>query len=88
MAGVGLRSALIFVGLTGISFFSIWLARKIFRLMTKGLSEDDEISKGNVAVAVFSGLVLLAITIILSDGMQDLSRSLIPYARSGVIQWP
>lgn len=88
MAGVGLRSALIFVGLTGLSFFSVWLARKIFRAMTKRLNEEKEISNDNVAVALFSGLVLLAVAIILSDGMQDLSRSLIPYARSGVIQWP
>lgn len=84
---MGFRTLLIFVSLTGLSFFSIWFAGRIFREMTKRLREAEEIKKGNVAVAIFSGLVLLAVTLILNDGMEDLSQSLIPYARSGVIQW-
>jgi hypothetical protein len=32
--------------------------------------------------------VLLAITVLLNEGLEDLSRSLIPYARTGVIRLP
>lgn len=85
--GVLFRSFLVFLALTGISFFSVWLAGRFFRSMTRRLDEEAAIRKGNVAVAIFSALALLAITVILSDGMEDLSRSLIPYARAGITPW-
>jgi hypothetical protein len=56
--------------------------------MTGDLPEHEEILRDNVAVAIFYGFVLLAITIILNEGIEDLARSLIPYGRSGVVRLP
>lgn len=79
---------LFFVVIGILSFGSVWLAGWLFTRMTGSLPEHEEILKDNVAVAIFYGFVLLAITAILNEGIEDLSRSLIPYGRSGVIRLP
>jgi uncharacterized membrane protein YjfL (UPF0719 family) len=56
--------------------------------MTPYLSEVEEVRKDNVAVAIFFAAVLLAITALLNEGLEDLSRSLIPHASSGIIRLP
>jgi hypothetical protein len=54
--------------------------------MTRALPEQEEIMKDNIAVGIFYALVVIGITLILNEGMEDLSRSIIPYHKSGVIQ--
>jgi uncharacterized membrane protein YjfL (UPF0719 family) len=79
----------LFVVVIGIlSFGSVALAGWLFTRMTGHLPEHEEIFKDNVAVAIFYAFVLLAITAILNEGIEDLARSLIPYGRTGVIRLP
>lgn len=70
------------------SLGSIHIAGKIFKRIMKSRKHvkiDEAINKNNVAVAIFYALVLIAITIVLNEGMADFSRSLIPYGRAGIV---
>jgi uncharacterized membrane protein YjfL (UPF0719 family) len=79
---------LFFVVIGILSFGSVALAGWLFARMTGKLPEHEEIFRDNVAVAIFYAFVLVAISLILNEGMEDLSRSLIPYGRTGVIRVP
>lgn len=74
--------------LTVVAFGSTALASFLFTRMTRGLDEHAEIHRDNVAVAIFHAFVLLAITAVLNEGMEDLSRSLVPFGRRGVLTLP
>jgi uncharacterized membrane protein YjfL (UPF0719 family) len=67
---------------------SVALASWLFTRMTPHLPEPEEILRDNVAVAIFFAAVLLGITALLNEGLEDLSRSLIPHASSGIIRLP
>ncbi len=67
---------------------SVWLAGWLFTRMTGDIPEQEEILRDNVAVAIFYAFVLLAITVILNEGIEDLARSIIPYGRSGIVRLP
>ena len=54
---------------------SIAVAGAIFRRLSKEIDELLEIENDNLAVAIFYGLVLIAIAIVLDPGMQDLAHS-------------
>lgn len=82
------QCAIFFFVIALVSLGSIWLAGWLFTRMTGDLQEQEEIFRDNVAVAIFYAFVLLAITVILNEGIEDLSRSLIPYGRAGVIRVP
>jgi uncharacterized membrane protein YjfL (UPF0719 family) len=81
-AGLLGRSLLFVALITGLALLSVWLAEKAFKRLTGELKEDEEIERGNLAVSVFSALVILAITIILNEGVQDLAHSLILLGRN------
>ena len=74
--------------LTVVAFGSTALAAFLFTRMTRGLDEHAEIHRDNVAVAIFHAFVLLAITAVLNEGMEDLSRSLVPFGGRGVLTLP
>lgn len=82
------QALLILVALGTISFASIAVAAWLFTRLTGRLREHEEIMKDNVAVAIFFAFALLAITAILNEGVEDLSRSLIPYGRTGILRLP
>jgi uncharacterized membrane protein YjfL (UPF0719 family) len=82
------QCAIFFFVIALVSLGSVWLAGWLFTRMTGDLQEQEEIFRDNVAVAIFYAFVLLAITVILNEGIEDLSRSLIPYGRAGVIRVP
>ena len=82
------QCALIFVIIAVLAFGSVALAGWLFTRLTARIPEQEEIVKDNVAVAIFFAFVLLAITLILNEGIEDLSRSLIPYGRTGIIHIP
>lgn len=84
---VGL-AALLTVILSALAVLSIWIAGFFFNLMTPGIDELEEIRRGNLAVAVLFSFVLFAITVILNEGIEDVSRALIPYSRSGAVRIP
>jgi uncharacterized membrane protein YjfL (UPF0719 family) len=78
--------ALFFLIIGVLSFGSVWFAGWLFTRMTRSLPEQEEIMKDNIAVGIFYALVVIGITLILNEGIEDLSRSIIPYHKSGVIQ--
>jgi uncharacterized membrane protein YjfL (UPF0719 family) len=82
------QCALFFLIVGLLAAGSVALATWLFVRMTGHLPETEEILKDNVAVGIFFACVLLAITALLNEGLEDLSRSLIPYARTGVIRLP
>lgn len=82
------QCAVFFAIIAAVSIGSVWIASGLFTRLTGELPEHEEICRDNVAVGIFYCFVLLAITVILNEGIEDLSRSLIPYGRSGVIRLP
>ena len=71
-----------------LAFASTAFAAFLFTRMTRGIDEHAEIHRDNVAVAIFHAFVLLAITAVLNEGMEDLSRSLVPWGGRGVLTLP
>jgi uncharacterized membrane protein YjfL (UPF0719 family) len=71
-----------------LSVLSVVVAVWLFTRLTGGIPEQDEIRKDNVAVAIFFATVLFAITALVNEGLEDLSRSLIPYGRTGILRIP
>lgn len=77
---------LLFFVIVGIlSLGSVYAASYLFTKMTRKLPEHEEIEKDNLAVAIFYAFVVIAITLIVNEGLEDLSRSLIPFKNTGVI---
>jgi hypothetical protein len=81
-------SLLLFIVLSALAVLSIWIAGAFFNWMTRGIDELKEIAQGNIAVAILFAFVLFAVTAILNEGIEDVSRALIPYSRSGVVRIP
>lgn len=79
---------LFFVIISVLSFSSVIVASWFFTKMTRRLPEKEEIRKDNVAVAIFFAFSMIAITLIVNEGLEDLSRSIIPYRHSGVLRLP
>jgi uncharacterized membrane protein YjfL (UPF0719 family) len=69
---------LLFSTVAMLSVLSIWIAGAFFDRMTRGIDEISEIAQGNVPVAVLFAFALLAITVLLNEGIGDISRALIP----------
>lgn len=86
--GTALRCTGVVSLLTLVAFGSTALAAFLFTRMTRGLDEHAEIRRDNVAVAIFHAFVLLAITAVLNEGMEDLARSLVPFGSRGVLTLP
>jgi uncharacterized membrane protein YjfL (UPF0719 family) len=82
------QSTLFFVVIAGLALASVALGAYLFARMTGDLPEHEEILKDNVAVAIFFACVLFAITALVNEGLEDLSRSLIPYGRTGILRIP
>jgi len=87
LAVVG-QCALMFLIIGLLSVGSVVLAGWLFTLMTGRIPEREEIRKDNLAVAIFFAFAVLAITLIVNEGMQDLARSLIPYGATGIVRVP
>lgn len=79
------RCLLAIIVIVVLALVSVEVASRLFKHLTRNLQEDEEIYKNdNVAMAIFFSLVLLAITLVLNEGMADFSRSLIPFGRTGI----
>lgn len=72
------------IGLLAVG--SVVIAVWLFSRITRSIPEQEEILKDNLAVAILFAFVLLAITAIVNEGLEDLARSIIPYAESGMLQ--
>ena len=84
----GFRTILLLILIVSLALLAVRVAGGIFKLMTRGLDEDNEIANNNISVATFYGIVLVAMTLIIDEGMQDLSQSLISFGRTGVLRIP
>lgn len=69
-----------------LSFVSVVLATWLFQKLTRSLPEREEILRDNVAVGILFAFVVVAITLIVSEGIEDFSRSIIPFPESGVLR--
>lgn len=74
------------VGVLGVA--SVAGAGFLFGHLTRDLPEREEILKDNLAVAVFFSFVLLAITLIVNEGLADLARALVPLGGTGLVRLP
>lgn len=61
--------------------FSFWL----FNKLTPKIDQFQEIKENNVAIAVFMGLLIIGICILVSAGVSGLTRALIPFPRVGSV---
>lgn len=71
-----------------VAFGSVAIATWLFAKMTGPLPEREQILKDNVAVAILFAFVILGVTLIMNEGLEDLSRSMIPPPRSGILHSP
>jgi len=79
------RSVLFIIAILLLAVGSIWTAGAIFKWLTRRHLRVEETirERNNIAMAVFYALVLFSMTLILNEGMEDFSRSLISYGRYG-----
>ena len=61
--------------------FSLWL----FDRMTPGIDEFEEIKAGNVAVAVFMALLVVAVALLIGSGVSGLTKALVPFPEVGTL---
>jgi len=61
--------------------FSFWL----FNKLTPGIDQFEEIKNNNLAVALFMGLLVIGICLLISAGVSGLTRALIPFPEIGSI---
>lgn len=61
--------------------FSFWL----FDKLTPRLDQYAEIKSGNLAVALFMALMIIAVCLLISSGVSGLTRALIPFPQVGTL---
>lgn len=59
-----------------LASFAITLALKIFGKVTKGIDEEAELKKGNVAIAILMTGVLLSVAFVIQAGVSGLSAAI------------
>lgn len=93
-AGIDLRSGAALIALsllyvtmaTVVSVASMALAVRVFLRLPRRIEVMAEIARGNVAVAIALGSVVLVMGLFLSQGIQSLLSALIPDPEFGSIQ--
>ena len=68
-----------------LSIGCVQLSLRFFQLLNRDLDDEDQIRKGNVAVAVLMAAVILVISLFMQQGVGSLSKSLIPQPKLGVL---
>lgn len=61
-----------------VSLASLCLALVAFQKFTRGIDEEEEIRKGNTAVAIVLGGVLIAVALMMETGVSDIVNTMIP----------
>jgi len=87
--GALLRTVVLVVGhilLAGLlAVLSILLSFWLFDILTPGIDQYHEIREGNIAIAVFMALLIVAMSLLVSSGVSALTRALIPFPKAGSI---
>jgi hypothetical protein len=68
-----------------LAVLAILLSFWLFDKLTPGIDEYHEIREGNVAIAVFMALLIVAMSLIVSSGVAALTRALIPFPKIGSV---
>jgi len=75
--GIGIAVAQLAIGLL-LAMGSVYLGIRMFDKLTEGIDEMKELQKGNVAVAILLGAIILSIASVVEGGVYGLAQSLIP----------
>ena len=74
------KYTLLFLVVVILSIFIINLiSLSLFTFMTKNIKEFQEIQKNNIAVAIFTGVIVISISIMLKDSLYFLLDTFVPY---------
>ena len=74
------KYTLLFLVVVILSIFIINLiSLSLFTFMTKNIEEFQEIQKNNIAVAIFTGVIVISISIMLKDSLYFLLDTFVPY---------
>ena len=76
MLVVGMALLQLLLGIV-LAVGAIYLALKILDRLTKGIEEFEELKKGNVAVALEMGGVIIAVAVIIQSGVMGIVTALI-----------
>jgi uncharacterized membrane protein YjfL (UPF0719 family) len=76
MLAVGVSFIQLILGIV-LAVGAIYLALNILDKLTKGIEEFEEIKKGNVAVALEMGGVIIAVAVIIQSGVIGITAALI-----------
>ena len=77
LIGIGIAVAQLAIGLF-LAMGSVYLGIKMFDKLTEGIDEMKELQKGNVAVAILLGAIILSIASVVEGGVYGLTQSIIP----------
>ncbi len=88
--GLGMGVLQLIVGLV-LAIASIYIGLSVFGKFTKGIDEEEELKKGNVAVGILLAAVILSIANVVQSGVVGLTIALtaepsIPALVGGIIQ--
>ena len=75
--GIGIAVAQLAIGLF-FAMGSVYLGIRMFDKLTEGIDEMKELQKGNVAVAILLGAIILSIASVVEGGVYGLTQSIIP----------
>lgn len=72
---IGLFIGISIVGAGLVNAVAIWL----YMLLTRGIDEFAEIKRGNAAVAILSGVIIIGVSLMVRDSMMLILEAFIPY---------
>jgi uncharacterized membrane protein YjfL (UPF0719 family) len=73
--GVGIGVVQLIVGLV-LAIASIYIGLSMFGKFTKGIDEEEELKKGNVAVGILQAAIILSIANVVQSGVVGLTGAL------------
>lgn len=73
--GVGIGVVQLIVGLI-LAIASIYIGLSMFGKFTKGINEEEELKKGNVAVGILQAAIILSIANVVQSGVVGLTGAL------------
>lgn len=60
-----------------LSILTLWIGLKTFTRLNRNIREFEEIKKNNIAVAVFTGVILITLSLFVREGLDELLQVLI-----------
>jgi uncharacterized membrane protein YjfL (UPF0719 family) len=73
--GIGIGVVQLIVGLV-LAIASIYIGLSMFGKFTKGINEEEELKKGNVAVGILQAAIILSIANVVQSGVVGLTGAL------------